>query len=353
MFGYKNLNGIQIAEIDIPNEKSKAIPEMLLHTIRNNANIWNRVICHLICNATRDGKVSADTPEIYNSIFSEREIALHSHPVAKDAMKEINSVKHWLYQRQILGKTKDGERYFTANISVFRLNNSAYDNEDSLIIMCNENATNFSIEFKECIACEASDGIHVVGAMMQYLTQHGTNARTEGGYLFHLRKYRGKFPAGHLNSKDLNLASALQRGWIIRSNDYLYLNGTFCVYEYKQYDMYLVVFTSSEQPEDRQKQPSKETAQPVRNTTRQSFIDKVNELCTKAEIDSVSKVHVEAVLHRIFNHLKNSSPNNLTEENMVNVLHLYIMRGESKDPYLPYVMLLHDLIQNDRDRRTE
>lgn len=348
MFGYKNLNGIQIAEIDIPNEKSKTIPEMLLHTIRNNANIWNRVICHLICNAARDGNVSADTPEIYNSIFSEHEIALHSHPAAKDAMKEINSVKHWLYQRQILGKTKDGERYFTANISVFRLNNSAYDNEDSLIIMCNENATNFSIEFKECIACEASDGIHVVGAMMQYLTQHGTNARTEGGYLFHLRKYRGKFPAGHLNSKDLNLASAVQRGWIIRSNNYLYLNGAFCVYEYKQYDMYLVVFTPAMESDENDAEPVQEES--VKKNAKEYLIKKVKKLCENAELDPVSKVHVEARLRHTLAHFGDRYPESEIETKVVEFLHGQIIHTRRDDPNLPYIMLLHDLLLNDLDQ---
>ena len=352
MFGYKNISsGFQITKMPLSKSKNKSIQEVLLYKMRNSNLIWDRVVCYLLCNVYRDGRVDAETATIYNTIFSEHEMALHSHLAAKEAFKDIDSVKHWMYQHRILSKTKSGEQFITSCISVFRVNRSVYNDDDTLLVMCNETKTDFLLECLECVAIEPTDIANIADRTIRILKERGVMARTEGGYLFHLYNYGGKFPANHLNTKNLDLISAIQRGWIIESESCLQLNGRFSVYEYQRESARFVVFIPtmiSDVNNAQQKNPEHQPAT-KKEDARQSLIERVKTLCKKAELDPISRVHVEAVLRRTLVHCGNRYPDNMLESKLIDTLHEQIRHNCGNNPRMPYIMLLHDLLWNDNN----
>ena len=344
--------GISVAEISIPTTsldvKKEYIQNILKQQIRNGGDIWERTICYLLCNAEEDGKVEADTPTIYNAIFSEHEIALHSHLAANEAMKEINSVKHWLYQRQILAGSKGGDRFVTAKISVFRNNRSVYSDADSIIVMCDQNATKFSIDYLECVSIVRLDRSGCGPQIIRSLTEDGIKNRSEGGYLFHLRKYNGRYPANKVDRMNSDLISAVNRGWIINNGSTLYLNGQFYVYEYEAESLYYVVFKPAMASDENNMEPAQKEF--VKKNANEYLIKKVKRLCENAELDPVSKVHVEARLRHTLAHFGDRYPESEIEAKVVEFLHGQIIHTRRDDPNLPYIMLLHDLLLNDLDQ---
>lgn len=348
MFAYQILSGINIVDdMWIPSMKEKSIPEVILYGIRNGRTTWERVICHLLCNTTRDGRISnVETNEIYNSIFSDHEIAMNSPFAAKDAMKEINCVKHWLYQHQIIRKAGNSERYFTSDISVIRVNQSAAAETDKIIIISNKQATDFSIEFLECVAVEHLNSTETGARCLRHLTDKGLQIRTEGGYLFHLRKYHGTFLKDHLNQKDANLRSLIRRGWVKDDGSKLCLNGTFRVCEYPSDGICFVIFEPGEDAETMQ--PDQKANEHETEDVKTLLIRRVRDLCNASEIDSAAKVHVEAVLRRTLKHLYQRCPDSMIESEIMDMLREQIKRS-TDNPYLPYIMLLYDLLLNDSD----
>ena len=346
----RTFDGLGVADIDIPNQHGRDI-EHLLPSLVRYGSIWNRTICYLICSADKNGLVSAETPTIFNAIFSEHEIACMSHPANRQAMQDINNVKHWLYQRRIMGKSRNDARQLIASFSVFRLNKSVVSPDETVFIMVDQNDTSFSVRYKECVHLVSFDENCKPYELIQKTIDIGTAFGTEGGYLFTLRKYGGKVLAERFNEADLNLLSAIKRGWIIESGKHLMLNGHLHTYIYESERIGFIVFdsaleTTSDPAGNTQNQGSEAEHTPLSN-----LLDKVKKLCQEADLDPVSCVHVEAVFNRSMKHLGYRYPDHVVEKRLMQMLHDQIKHNSGSNPYMPYIMLLHDLIQNDLDRK--